>query len=41
MGMAQAYCGAPAEASSAEGERTYAVLVEMVIELIREIVDER
>jgi len=41
MGMAQAYCGAPAEASSAEGERTYAVLVEMVIELIREIVDGR
>jgi creatinine amidohydrolase len=41
MGMAQAYCGAPAEASSAEGEQTYAVLVEMLIELIREIVDER
>jgi creatinine amidohydrolase len=41
MGMAQAYCGAPAEASAAEGERTYAVLVEMLIELIRELVDGR
>jgi creatinine amidohydrolase len=40
MGMEQAYCGAPAEATAAEGERTYAVLVEMVIELIRELVDD-
>jgi creatinine amidohydrolase len=39
MGMAHAYCGAPAKASSAEGEQTYAVLVEMLIELIRETVD--
>ena len=37
MGMDQAYCGAPAEASAQEGERTYAVLVEMLIELIREL----
>jgi creatinine amidohydrolase len=41
MGMEQAYCGAPAEASAAEGEQTYAALVEMLIELIRETVDER
>jgi creatinine amidohydrolase len=41
MGMEQAYCGAPAQATAAEGEQTYAVLVEMLIELIRGIVDER
>lgn len=41
MGMEQAYCGAPAEASAAEGEQTYAALVEMLIELIRETVDDR
>ncbi len=33
--------GRPAEASSAEGKQTYAVLVEMLIELIRETVDGR
>jgi len=35
MGMEQAYCGAPAEATADEGERTYAVLAEMLIEMIR------
>jgi creatinine amidohydrolase len=39
MGMDQAYCGAPADATAAEGDQTYAVLVEMLIELIRELVD--
>jgi creatinine amidohydrolase len=38
MGMDQAYCGAPAEATAAEGEQTYAVLVEMLSELVRELV---
>jgi creatinine amidohydrolase len=38
MGMDQAYCGAPAEASAAEGDQTYAVLVEMLSELVRELV---
>jgi creatinine amidohydrolase len=37
MGMDQAYCGAPAEATAEEGQRTYAVLTEMLIELIREL----
>ena len=39
MGMEKAYCGAPADATAAEGEQTYAVLVEMLIELIRDVVD--
>lgn len=39
MGMERAYCGAPAEASAAEGEQTYAVLVEMLIEVIRDLID--
>jgi creatinine amidohydrolase len=38
MGMEQAYCGAPADATTAEGDETYAVLVEMLIELVRELV---
>jgi creatinine amidohydrolase len=37
MGMDQAYCGAPASATAAEGEQTYAVLVEMLSELVREL----
>jgi creatinine amidohydrolase len=37
MGMERAYCGTPAEASADEGERTYAVLAEMLIEMIREL----
>jgi creatinine amidohydrolase len=39
MGMNSAYCGAPGEATAAEGDATYAVLVEMLIELVRELVD--
>ncbi|MBS1677496.1 MAG: creatininase family protein [Actinobacteria bacterium] len=38
MGMDRAYCGAPAEATAAEGEATYAVLVEMLAELVRGMV---
>jgi creatinine amidohydrolase len=38
MGMDQAYCGAPARASAAEGDQTYAVLVELLTELIHELV---
>jgi creatinine amidohydrolase len=37
MGMERAYCGAPAEATADEGERTYAVLVEMLSEMIRDL----
>jgi creatinine amidohydrolase len=37
MGMDQAYCGAPAEASADEGERTFATLAELVVELVREV----
>jgi creatinine amidohydrolase len=36
MGMAQAYCGAPAEASADEGRETFATLTDMLVELIRE-----
>ena len=38
MGLADAYCGAPAEATAAEGEETYATLVAMTIELARALV---
>jgi creatinine amidohydrolase len=37
MGMDQAYAGAPAEARAEEGERTFAALTDMLVELIREI----
>jgi creatinine amidohydrolase len=36
MGMARAYCGAPAEASAEEGRATFETLTEMLIELVRE-----
>ncbi len=39
MGMDQAYCGAPAEASAEEGEQTFATLTEMLIEVVREVAD--
>jgi creatinine amidohydrolase len=38
MGMDQAYCGAPAEASADEGRETFETLAEMLVELIREVV---
>ncbi len=37
MGMDQAYCGAPAEATAGEGEQTYDTLAGMLVELIREV----
>jgi creatinine amidohydrolase len=38
MGMDEAYCGAPAEATATEGEETLVTLTTMLIELIRETV---
>jgi creatinine amidohydrolase len=35
MGLTQAYCGAPADATSAEGEEIFETLTEMLIEQIR------
>jgi creatinine amidohydrolase len=37
MGMDQAYAGAPAEATAEEGEETFGVLADMLVELIREV----
>jgi creatinine amidohydrolase len=37
MGMDRAYCGAPAEATAEEGERTFETLTELVIGLVREV----
>jgi creatinine amidohydrolase len=37
MGMDQAYCGAPAEATAEEGERTFETLADMLVELVREV----
>lgn len=36
MGMEHAYCGAPAEATAAEGEQTLATLTALLVELVRE-----
>ena len=37
MGMAQAYAGAPADATAEEGEQTFETLAEMLVEMIREV----
>jgi creatinine amidohydrolase len=37
MGMDQAYAGAPAEATADEGDETFAVLADMLVELIRDV----
>ena len=37
MGMDLAYCGAPAEATAAEGEQTFETLTELLVELVREV----
>jgi creatinine amidohydrolase len=37
MGMDQAYCGSPAEATAEEGRQTFETLAEMLVELIREV----
>jgi creatinine amidohydrolase len=36
MGMDQAYCGAPAEATAEEGEQTFDTLAGLLVELVRE-----
>jgi creatinine amidohydrolase len=36
MGMDQAYCGAPAEATAEEGRDTFEILTDMLVELVRE-----
>jgi creatinine amidohydrolase len=38
MGLSDAYCGAPAEATAEEGEASYQVLADMTVELIRALV---
>jgi creatinine amidohydrolase len=38
MGMHDAYCGEPAQASAAEGERTYEALVQLVLELVDQVI---
>ncbi len=37
MGMSDAYCGAPAQASPEEGEDSFTALAQMVVELAREL----
>jgi creatinine amidohydrolase len=37
LGMDQAYCGSPAEATADEGEQTFDTLAQMLVELIREV----
>ena len=41
MGMDQAYCGAPAEATRDEGQSTFDVLTEMLVEVIRAVAGRR
>jgi creatinine amidohydrolase len=38
MGLAEAYCGSPAEATAEEGETSYEILADMTIEQIRALV---
>jgi creatinine amidohydrolase len=37
LGMDEAYCGAPAEATPEEGRQTFETLTEMLVELIRKV----
>lgn len=37
MGMHQSYCGAPAQATAAEGRQTWSVLCDLLIEMVREL----
>jgi creatinine amidohydrolase len=41
MGMTDAYCGAPAQATRQEGEQSFDTLAQMVIELARELAHEQ
>ena len=38
MGLAEAYCGSPADATAEEGEATYEILVELTIDAMRALV---
>jgi creatinine amidohydrolase len=38
LGMDRAYCGSPAESTAGEGEESFAVLAEMLVESVRELV---
>jgi creatinine amidohydrolase len=38
MGLVEAYCGSPADATPEEGEESFTVLTEMTTELVRELV---
>lgn len=37
-GMTEAYCGSPARATAEEGEKTFSVLTDILVEAIRELV---
>ena len=37
LGMDEAYCGSPAEATAEEGEATFETLAEMLAELVLEV----
>lgn len=37
MGMADAYCGSPAEATAAEGQATFDILTDLLLEVIRDV----
>jgi creatinine amidohydrolase len=37
MGMVDGYCGSPAEATAAEGEATFEILTELLVEVIRDV----
>jgi creatinine amidohydrolase len=37
LGMHQAYCGSPADATAEEGRETFETLTDMLVELIREV----
>ncbi len=37
LGMTEAYCGAPAEATAGEGESTFSTLTDLLVEAIREL----
>jgi creatinine amidohydrolase len=38
MGMTEGYCGAPADATAAEGDRAYDLLASMVVDLAKQVV---
>ncbi len=40
LGMSDAYCGAPAEATASEGEETFSTLTDLLVEAIRELARE-